>query len=134
MTPSSKQPQYGELTRNVGSFGGTEIQTVDEKIRLIYKQQGNTGSGGGAAAARLNESAQCVYVAIAFKLNREITSNDITPANVKGASKLFDTDENNDNILNKHDDVWIKSSLLGANELFNKFKGIIIEENLCICR
>jgi len=115
--------QYGELTRNVGSFGGTEIQTVDEKIRLIYKQQGNTGSGGGAAAARLNESAQCVYVAIAFKLNREITSNDITPANVKGASKLFDTDENNDNILNKLDDVWIKSSLLGANELFNKFKG-----------
>ena len=114
---------YGELTRNVGSFGGTEIQTTDERIRLIYKQKGNTGSGGGAAATRLNESAQCVYAAIAFKLNREITSNDITPANIKDASKLFDTDENNDNILNKLDDVWVKSSVLGANELFNKFKG-----------
>ena len=36
---ASKKIPYGELTRNVGSFGGTEIETVDEKIRLIYKQK-----------------------------------------------------------------------------------------------
>ena len=57
---ASKKIPYGELTRNVGAFGGTEIETVDEKIRLIYKQKGTTGSGGGAEATRLAESAQCV--------------------------------------------------------------------------
>ena len=115
---------FGELTRQVGSFGGTEIVSFEnKKIRLIYKLKGNKGSGGGAEATTLTESAQCLYAAIAFGLKRNITSNDITPDNVKKYSKLFDIDETNERILNELPDEWVESSLLGANKLFETFKG-----------
>ena len=90
---SVKRINFSELTRNVGSFGGTEIISSDKKIRLIYKLSSNRGSGGGAEATRLTESAQCVYSAIAFGLGRKITSNDVTPENVKKFSKRFNVDE-----------------------------------------
>ena len=121
---SSKRITYGELTRKVGGFGGSEIVTFDMRtVRIIYKLKSNKGSGGGAEATTLTESAQCLYAAIAFGLNRSITSNDITPNNVKKYSKLFDIDETNERILNELPDEWVESSLLGANKLFEKFKG-----------
>ena len=120
---SVKKINFGELTRNVGSFGGTEIISSDKKIRLIYKLSGSRGSGGGAEATRLTESAQCVYSAIAFGLGRKITSNDVTPENVKKFSKRFNVDEKVENILNKLPDEWVQSSILGANKLVDKFKG-----------
>jgi len=121
---SSKRITYGELTRKVGGFGGSEIVTFDMRtVRIIYKLKSNKGSGGGAEATTLTESAQCLYAAIAFGLNRSITSNDITPDNVKKYSKLFDIDETNERILNELPDEWVESSLLGANKLFEKFKG-----------
>ena len=121
---SSKRITYGELTRKVGGFGGSEIVTFDMRtVRIIYKLKSNKGSGGGAEATTLTESAQCLYAAIAFGLNRSITSNDITPNNVKKYSKLFDIDETNERILNELPDEWVDSSLLGANKLFEKFKG-----------
>ena len=64
---------YGELTRNVGSFGGTEIVLFGKKIRFIYKLKSvSAGSGAGAALTRLSESAQCAYAAIAFGLGRSM--------------------------------------------------------------
>tara|TARA_B100000965_G_scaffold383694_1_gene383206 strand:- start:595 stop:1917 length:1323 start_codon:yes stop_codon:yes gene_type:complete len=121
---SSKRITYGELTRKVGGFGGSEIVTFDMRtVRIIYKLKSNKGSGGGAEATTLTESAQCLYAAIAFGLNRIITSNDITPDNVKKYSNLFDIDETNERILNELPDEWVESSLLGANKLFEKFKG-----------
>lgn len=121
---SSKRITYGELTRKVGGFGGSEIVTFDMRtVRIIYKLKSNKGSGGGAEATTLTESAQCLYAAIAFGLNRSITSNDITPDNVKKYSNLFDIDETNERILNELPDEWVESSLLGANKLFEKFKG-----------
>tara|TARA_B100000575_G_scaffold77689_1_gene60818 strand:- start:325 stop:1647 length:1323 start_codon:yes stop_codon:yes gene_type:complete len=121
---SSKRITYGELTRKVGGFGGSEIVTFDMRtVRIIYKLKSNKGSGGGAEATTLTESAQCLYAAIAFGLNRIITSNDITPDNVKKYSNLFDIDETNERILNELPDEWVESSLLGANKLFERFKG-----------
>ena len=121
---SSKRITYGELTRKVGGFGGSEIVTFDMRtVRIIYKLKSNKGSGGGAEATTLTESAQCLYAAIAFGLNRIITSNDITPDNVKKYSNLFDIDETNERILNELPDEWVESSLLGANKLFEKFRG-----------
>ena len=121
---SRERIMFGELNRQVGSFGGTEIVSVEnKKIRLIYKLKGNRGSGGGAEATRLTESAQCLYAAIAFGLRRKITSNDITFDNVKRYSKLFNVDDSNEKILNELPDEWVESSLLGANKLFETFKG-----------
>ena len=115
---------YGELTRDVGGFGGSEIVTFDMKrVRIIYKLKGSRGSGGGAEATTLTESAQCLYAAIAFGLGREITSNDVTQNNVNKYSKLFDINETNERILNELPDEWVESSLLGANKLYQTFRG-----------
>ena len=114
---------YGELTREVGSFGGSEIVTFDMKrVRIIYKLKGNKGSGGGAEATRLTESAQCLYAAIAFGLGRKITAKDISISNVRSFNNLFATDEKVDRILNELPEEWIASSILGANKLYEKFK------------
>ena len=114
---------YGELTRDVGSFGGSEIVTFDMKrVRIIYKLKDNRGSGGGADDTRRNESAQALYAAIAFGLKRKITIEDINGVNVKKFSDKFVIDENVNIILDELPDEWIESSLLGANKLYEKFK------------
>ena len=113
---------FGELTRNVGGFGGSEIDTYDMKrVRLIYKLKGNRGSGGGAEATKLTESAQCLYAAIAFGLNREITASDITTTNARSFSGKFKVDETTERILSELPDEWVASSLLGANKLYERF-------------
>ena len=113
---------FGELTRNVGGFGGSEIDTYDMKrVRLIYKLKGNRGSGGGAEATKLTESAQCLYAAIAFGLNRKITASDITTTNARSFSGKFKVDETTERILSELPDEWVASSLLGANKLYERF-------------
>ena len=120
---TSNRISYGELTRDVGSFGGSEIVTFDMKrVRIIYKLKDNRGSGGGADDTRRNESAQALYAAIAFGLKRKITIQDINGVNVKKFSDRFVIDENVNNILDELPDEWIESSLLGANKLYEKFK------------
>ena len=113
---------YGELTRNVGSFGGTEIVLFGKKIRFIYKlQSASAGSGAGAALTRLSESAQCAYAAIAFGLGRSITNNDVTVSNLNGYSGSFFTDEDTNRIANNLPDDWVASSVFGANKLLTTF-------------
>ena len=120
---ASNRISFGELTRDVGSFGGSEIVTFDMKrVRIIYKLKDNRGSGGGADDTRRNESAQALYAAIAFGLKRKITINDINGINVKKFSDKFVIDENVNIILDELPDEWIESSLLGANKLYEKFK------------
>ena len=97
---SSNRISFGELTRDVGSFGGSEILTFDMKrVRIIYKLKDNRGSGGGADDTRRNESAQALYAAIAFGLKRKITIEDINGVNVKKFSDKFVIDENVNIIL-----------------------------------
>ena len=70
---------FGALTRDVGSFGGTEFNFDQKKVRFIYKPKtGGGGSGAGAADTERNESAQAVYAAIAFGMGKTINNNDIT--------------------------------------------------------
>ena len=115
---------YGELTRNVGSFGGTEILLFGKKIRFIYKLQSvSAGSGAGAALTRLSESAQCAYAAIAFGLRRSITNNDVTTLNLNRYSGTFFTDEDTTRIANSLPDDWVASSVFGANKLLTTFGG-----------
>ena len=113
---------YGELTRNVGSFGGTEIVLFGKKIRFIYKLRSvSAGSGAGAALTRLSESAQCAYAAIAFGLGRSIKNNDVTTSNLGRYSGTFFTDEDTNKIANSLPDDWVSSSVFGANKLLTTF-------------
>lgn len=105
-------------------FDGLEIQESPTSVlRIIFKTKGG-GSGAGAAVTELGESAQCVYAAVAFGLGRHITNSDITPDNVKKFEGKFSVDGNLDKIMNEMNDEWIQSSILGANELWDKFKGL----------
>ena len=113
---------FGVLTRDVGSFGGTEFNFDRKKVRLIYKPKtGGGGSGAGAEDTTRNESAQALYAAIAFGKGKSITNNDVKPSTVQKYSGLFSIDGNVDNILNDLPDDWIKSSVTGANKLFSAF-------------
>ena len=114
-----EQKKFSEST-----FEGIKVQeTPSSYLKIIFKTTGG-GSGGGAALTKLAESAQAVYAAIAFGLGRHVTNSDITPANVKKYKDLFDVDGDMDEILNKLPDIWIESSVLGANALYDKFKGL----------
>ena len=113
---------FGELTRNVGSFGGTEIVLFGKKIRFIYKPKtGGGGSGAGAENTTRNESAQTVYAAIAFGLGRSIKNSDVTSKTINKYSNLFGIDGSIPDILNNLPDEWIKSSVTGANKLLTTF-------------
>ena len=106
---------FGALTRDAGSFGGTEFNFDQKKVRLIYKPQtGGGGSGAGAEDTTRNESAQALYAAIAFGKGKSITNNDVKPSTVQKYSGLFSIDGNVDNILNDLPDdflilLWVGS-------------------------
>ena len=113
---------FGALTRDVGSFGGTEFNFDQKKVRLIYKPEtGGGGSGAGAEDTTRNESAQAVYAAIAFGMGKTISNNDVTMKTIQKYSNLFSIDGNIDDIRNNLPDDWIKSSVTGANALYNRF-------------
>ena len=113
---------FGALTRDAGSFGGTEFNFDQKKVRFIYKPKtGGGGSGAGAEDTTRNESAQALYAAIAFGKGKSITNNDVKPSTVQKYSGLFSIDGNVGNILNDLPDDWIKSSVTGANKLFSAF-------------
>ena len=113
---------FGALTRDAGSFGGTEFNFDQKKVRFIYKPQtGGGGSGAGAEDTTRNESAQAVYAAIAFGMGKMISNNDVTMKTIQKYSDLFSVDGNVDDIRNNLPDEWIKSSITGANALYNRF-------------
>ena len=116
--------KYEQKKLTGSGFEGIEIQESSSSVlRILFKTTGG-GSGGGAALTKLAESAQAVYAAVAFGLGRDITNADITPANIKKYKDLFDVDGDMDEILNKLPDIWIESSVLGANKLYDEFKGL----------
>ena len=113
---------FGALTRDAGSFGGTEFNFDRKKVRFIYKPQtGGGGSGAGAEDTTRNESAQAVYAAIAFGMGKTISNNDVTMKTIQKYSNLFSIDGNVDDIRNNLPDDWIKSSVTGANALYGRF-------------
>jgi hypothetical protein len=114
-----EQEKFSEST-----FDGIKVsESPSSYLKIIFKTTGG-GSGGGAALTKLAESAQAVYAAVAFGLGRHVTNADITPTNIKSYKNLYDVDGDMDKILNKLPDIWIESSVLGANELYDKFKNL----------
>jgi len=116
--------KYGPAPASKSSFTGTQIDTPSGNIQLIYKKKGGSaGSGAGAALTKLTEASQCLYAGIAFGLKRHITNADITEANAKKFSSMYETDEKVDSMLNDLPDMWIASCVLGANKLWDTFGG-----------
>jgi len=116
--------KYGPAPASKSSFTGTQIDTPSGNIQLIYKKKGGSaGSGAGAALTKLTEASQCLYAGIAFGLRRHITNADITEANAKKFSSMYETDEKVDSMLNDLPDMWIASCVLGANKLWDTFGG-----------
>ena len=115
---------FGDITNKTlgGTFGGTQIDTYDlKRIRLRYKQPQGGGARGGTRIANLGEGSQCIYAAVAFGLGKNITQRDITKTNIEKYKKKFDIDSTVDEILDDLPEIWMNSSILGANKLFDKF-------------
>ena len=78
--------------------------------KIVYKPlKGSGGSGAGAAATKLGESAQALYAAMANNLGRNISESDLTEANFSKAIDLAITDEAFAKMKNDLPDDWIKS-------------------------
>ena len=115
---------FGDITSKTlaGTFGGTQIDTFDlKRIRLRYKKPQGGGARGGTRIANLGEGSQCIYAAVAFGLGKNITQRDITKTNIEKYKKKFDIDSTVDEILDDLPEIWMNSSILGANKLFDKF-------------
>ena len=115
---------FGDITNKTlgGTFGGTQIDTYDlKRIRLRYKQPQGGGARGGTRIANLGEGSQCIYAGVAFGLGRNITQRDITKTNIEKYKTKFDIDSTVDEILDDLPEIWMNSSILGANKLFDKF-------------
>ena len=115
---------FGDITNKTlaGTFGGTQIDTFDlKRIRLRYKAPQGGGARGGTRIANLGEGSQCIYAAVAFGLGKNITQRDITKTNIEKYKKKFDIDSTVDEILDDLPEIWMNSSILGANKLFDKF-------------
>ena len=115
---------FGEITNKslAGTFGGTQIDTYDlKRIRLRYKGPQGGGARGGKRIADLGECSQCIYAAISFGLGREITMQDVNPTNISKYAYKYQIDKTVKEIINELPDVWMASSILGANKLYDKF-------------
>ena len=58
---------------NVSSFPITTVKDDNVLYKVVYKPLKSGGSGAGAAATKLGESAQALYAAMANQLGRSIT-------------------------------------------------------------
>lgn len=101
-----------------------EIIRIDD-LEKTKEFGGGGGSGAGADVTKLAESAQCLYAALVFYVFKKQISVDqiIKPEQFKKAAQYIDTDEEYDKMVNQLPDDWIKSSILGANKLYEKYRG-----------
>lgn len=112
---TKKKVPYKDEKTTKSSFNVTKITSPDKKdIIIIWKNAaGGSGSGAGAAATELGESAQCWYTAVAFHGNLK-TQDDFLKQYPKIVAKCK-TDASIEKIVKELDDGWIESSIKIAN-------------------
>jgi len=96
----------------------TTFMYQDHFFRVGYKPKGG-GSGAGADATRLGESAQCLYLAAVQHKKSPIKDAGYVAKNYKAFSEYFDTDEKISLMLHKLGEDWVESSMIIANFLIN---------------
>jgi len=126
------------LKGNTNLFKDSNTNAI-VKITDIKKTKefgGGGGSGAGADITKLAESAQCLYSALVFYVfSKQIKLDEpITLEQFKKASKHIVTDENLDNMINNLPDDWVKSSILGANKLYEKYGSLKSSKNFIFHR
>ena len=94
-----------------------EGATKNQVIRLVFKPESNKGSGGGAAATKIQEAAQCVYAAIRYYCGdvKVITEDDL-----KCGWKYTSAPGVELNEIEQLPKEWKDSSWEGAKEIFDK--------------
>ena len=130
-TPAIKKAfESGDLAKLKGNknlfveLGKKNIIKVDQ-LKKTKEFGGGGGSGAGADVTKLAESAQCLYAALAFHVFKRKMKLDevITKKHFDAAKKYIDTDENFQKMVSDLPDDWVKSSILGANLLYEKYRG-----------
>tara|TARA_X000000368_G_scaffold415776_1_gene408227 strand:+ start:81 stop:1493 length:1413 start_codon:yes stop_codon:yes gene_type:complete len=97
-----------------------EGSTNNQVIRLVFKPEGNKGSGGGAAATKIQEAAQCVYAAMRYYCG---DIKDFTEDDLKCGWKYTDAPGVELEEIMSLPKEWQESSWAGANEIFDTIKG-----------
>lgn len=129
-TPAIKRNfESGNLTALKGNK--RLFKDMDDKIVRIDELEktaefgGGGGSGAGSDITELVESAQCLYCALVFYIfKRPMKLNEIvTPAQFERTKQYIDVSANFDDMVNKLPEDWVKSSILGANMLYSKYRG-----------
>ena len=97
-----------------------EGATRGQLIRLVFKPESNKGSGGGAAATKIQEAAQCVYAAIRYYCGdvKVITEDDLK-CGMKYTNAPGVTLEEIEALPKE----WKDSSWEGAKEIKQKING-----------
>lgn len=129
-TPAIKKAfESGDLNKLKGNkrlfveLGKKNIIRIDQ-IKKTKEFGGGGGSGAGADITKLAESAQCLYCALVFHVFKRKMKLDevVTKANFQAAKRFIDTDESFERMISDLPDAWIKSSILGANLLYEKYR------------
>ena len=101
-----------------------KIQIKVEKVKKEFdKPSGvNKGSGGGSANTAIVESAQCLYCDLAFNVYKGKIDEEslISKDDFEKAYSNIEVDANLDEMLSMAS-AWKKSSIRGANKLYDEF-------------
>ena len=105
-------------------LGKKNIIKIDQ-LKKTKEFGGGGGSGAGADVTKLAESAQCLYCALVFHVFKRKMKLDevITKKHFNDAKRFIDTDEKFEKMVSDLPDDWVKSSILGANKLYEKYRG-----------
>ena len=105
---------------------GTSLDVIlperdkEQVIRIEVKPEGSKGSGGGAAATKIQEAAQCVYAAMRYECGdvKNFTEDDF-----KCGLKACDIPGVSLKEIMSLPKEWKDSSWMGAKEIYSKVKG-----------
>ena len=139
LDPLKNSKVMSKLNTDVSTFDAKKDRFIDTngnsyKLSEFQKTRefgSNKGSGAGSKGTADQESAQCVVLAICYRiLNREITSDDISAVNIKKAMKYIDVTASEKDMTNYlYDEWWQKTMIQTANLLMNNARSFKFKFN-----
>jgi len=124
--------QQQGYTSEVGKSKGSEIPQLDiiipsndkktQIVRVQFKPSKSAGSGGGAAATKIQESAFCLYSALRWYVVKKDLTLDTTLSedDIQAAATHIDTPGVSADQIMEFDPDWKQIFMDGANKLYGK--------------